>query len=195
MYVSAQYINIISVISNNMKKKINLHISSFCSAGSWLQFITIDSHTSDHIFSFRCLSQYSFNCYLYKGGLLFTSSISFYMFSTTDSRLTHGIYTVLQLASNYLVASARWQAFHLCQQQFCCLENRSGCNFLVTATEKLQVRALSYKTVLSIPSNKKIDQLKLPVRAWQLCARVTCLQHGMAVMSRPFGSRKYACII
>jgi hypothetical protein len=42
----------------------------------------------------------------------------------------------------------------------------SGCNLLVTATEKLPVRALSYKTVLSIPGNKIVNQLKLPVRAW-----------------------------
>jgi hypothetical protein len=44
--------------------------------------------------------------------------------------------------------------------------NRSGCNFLVTATEKLPVRALSYKAMFSIPGNKKFDQLKLPLRAW-----------------------------
>jgi hypothetical protein len=80
------------------------------------------------------------------------------------------MYTILQLASNYLVASARGQAwtcaFHLYQQQFCCLENWWDCNILVTATEKLPVLALSYKTVLPIPGNKIVDQLKLPVRAW-----------------------------
>jgi len=133
-------------------KKINIPFSDFCSAGSSLQFITTASHTSDHSLSLRCLSPYSFDGFLYKGGLLSTSSISFSTFSTTDIMRK---FTALQLASNDFVASARGQAwtcaFHLYQQQFCCLENRSGCNLLVAATEKLQVRALSYKAVLSIP--------------------------------------------
>jgi hypothetical protein len=80
------------------------------------------------------------------------------------------MYTIPQLAGNYLAATARGQAStcasHLYQQQFCCLANRLGCNFLVTATEKLPVRALLYKAVFSISGNKKVDQLKLPVRAW-----------------------------
>ena len=117
---------------------------------------------SDHSLSLRCLSLYSFDCFLYKGGLLSTSSINFSTFSTTDLM---GKFTALQLACNYFVASARGQAwtcaFHLYQQQFCCLENRSGCNLLVAATEKLKVRALSYKAMLSIPG-----QLKLQVRAY-----------------------------
>jgi hypothetical protein len=39
----AQYINIISMIPNNINKKINVSFfSDFCSAGSSLQFVTTD---------------------------------------------------------------------------------------------------------------------------------------------------------
>jgi hypothetical protein len=67
----------------------------------------------------------------------------------------------VQVASNCSVAIARRQA-QICasycdRQQFCCLENGSGCNFYVAATEKLQVRALSYKAVFSIPVTEKLS--------------------------------------
>jgi len=88
MYASAQYISIISMIHNNMNKKINIPFSDFCSAGSSLQFVTTDLQTSHHNLSFRFLSLYSFNFLLYKGGLLSTSHSSFSMSSTIDSRMT-----------------------------------------------------------------------------------------------------------
>jgi len=133
MYASAQYVNIISVIPNNMNKKINMPFSNFCSAGSTIQFVTNDSQTSYHNLSFRFLSLYSFNFLLYQGGLLSTSRINFSMSSTTDIAVwlkTQGLCTLLQLASNSLVASARGQtetrASYRYQQLFCCLENGSG---------------------------------------------------------------------
>jgi hypothetical protein len=41
----------------------------------------------------------------------------------------------------------------------------TGSNFSVAATEKLAVRALSYKAVFCIRATKIVEQLKLPVRA------------------------------
>jgi hypothetical protein len=46
--------------------------------------------------------------------------------------------------------------------------------YLVTATKNLPVRALSYKAVFSIPGKKKVDQLRLPIRAWPYGLR--CIQ-------------------
>ena len=43
MYASVQYINIISMIPNNMNKKINITFPDFCSAASSRQFVTTDS--------------------------------------------------------------------------------------------------------------------------------------------------------
>jgi hypothetical protein len=125
-----------------MKKKINIPFSDFCSAGSWLQFVTTDSQTSDHNFSFRFLSLYPFNFFIQRWPSLHFPYWLFYVFHNRRSlwRKTQGLCTLLQLASNYLVASARGQtwtcAFHLYQQQFCCLENRSGCNFFKLRQQK-----------------------------------------------------------
>jgi len=116
-----------------MYKKINVPFSDFYSAGSSLQFVTTDSQTSYHNLSFRFLSLYSFNFLLYQSGLLSTSHTNFSMSSTIDidARLkTQGLLTLLQLTSNFLVASARGQtetcASYRYQQLFCCLENGSG---------------------------------------------------------------------
>jgi len=121
------------MIPNNMNKKINVPFSDFCSAGSSLQFVTTDSQISYHNLAFRFLSLYSFNYLLYQGGLLSTSHINFSMSCTIDIAVwlkTQGLCTLLQLASNFLVASARGQtethASYRYQQLFCCLENGSG---------------------------------------------------------------------
>ena len=54
-------ISIMSMIPNNMNKKINIFFSNFCSAGSLLQFVTIDLQTSHHNLPFRFLSLYCLN--------------------------------------------------------------------------------------------------------------------------------------
>jgi len=133
MYASAQYINIISMIPNNMNKKINLPFSDFCSAGSSLQFVMTDSQTSYHNLAFRFLSLYSFNYLLHESDFLSTSHINVSMSCTIDIAIwlkTQGLCILLQLASNFLVASAHGQtetcASYRYQQLFCCLENGSG---------------------------------------------------------------------
>jgi len=67
---------------------------------------------------------------LYQGGLLSTSHIKFSVSSTIDSRMTQGLCTLSQLASNSLAASAHGQTetrvSYRYQQLFCCLENGSG---------------------------------------------------------------------
>ena len=136
MYASAQFIDTISMIPNNINKKINIHFTDFSSAGHSLQLVTTDSQISYHNFSFRFLSLYPFKFFLYKGGLLSISHINVSTSSTLDIavwRYAQCLCTLLQLASNCLVASARGQA-ETCascryRQQFRCLESGSGCNF------------------------------------------------------------------
>ena len=43
MYTYAQYINTISMIPDDINKKINVPFSDFCSAAGSLQFVMIDS--------------------------------------------------------------------------------------------------------------------------------------------------------
>jgi len=69
--------------------------------------------------------------------------------------------TALQLASNYFIASARGQTEHVRSiliSNFSVASRMgqavSGSNFSVAATEKLPVRAVSYKAVFSIRATK-----------------------------------------
>jgi hypothetical protein len=160
-------VNIISMIPNNNKKKINMPFSYFCSAGRSLQFVKTDSQTLCHNFSFRILSLYSFN-FFYKGGLLSTSYTTFSTSSTTNIAICYkaqGLNTLLQPASNYLVASAHGQAWtcslHHYQQQFRCFENRSGCSNRKVASAHVLIQSCFLH-----PGNKKFEQLKLPVHTW-----------------------------
>ena len=155
------------MIPKNINKKINIHVYDFSSAGSLLQFVTTDSQTSYHNLSFRFLSLYSFNYLLYQGGLLSTSHINFSMSCTIDIAVwlkTQSLCTLLQLASNYFIASARGQtdtcASYRYQQLFCCLENGSGCI-------RKQLFCCRNRKVTSVlhPRNKIAERLKLSVRA------------------------------
>ena len=156
-------ISIMSMITNNMNKKINIFflISAQLEAQSSSWRLTCKFRTTIYPSDFcRCI----LSILLYKGGLLSTTHINFSMSSTIDIAVwlkTQGLCTLLQLASNYLVASARGQtetwASYRYQQHFCCLENGSGLNrqqLFVAATEKLPVRALAYKAVFSIRAPK-----------------------------------------
>jgi hypothetical protein len=86
-FSSAQHINIINMIPNNMNRKINIPFSDFYSAGSSLQFVTTNLQTSYHNLSLRFLSPYSFNFLLYKGGGLSTSHTNFSVFYDGHSRM------------------------------------------------------------------------------------------------------------
>jgi len=85
-----------------------LIFSDFCSAGSSLQFVTTDPQTSYPYHKFLLqISTTVFRIFYTKGGLLATSHINFSTSSTIDIavwRKTQGLCTVLQLASNCLVA-------------------------------------------------------------------------------------------
>jgi hypothetical protein len=152
MYASAQYMNAIALSPIILTRKITY---------LFLTSVQLEAHSSSwqlpHILhttiSPSVLLLNSFKFLLYKGGLLSTWHINFSTSSMTD--MTKDCEFV-QVASNCSVASARGQA-QICasycgRQQFRYLENGSGCNFYVAATEKLQVRTLSYKAVFSIPA-------------------------------------------
>ena len=151
MYTSAQYINIISMIPNYMNKKINIHFSDFCSAGSSLHFVTTDPQTSYHNLSFRFLSLYSFISFYYtkvvspfpiftflcpqrqtvyysrdKACALYCSQQATVQLPMRADTLKHVRPVVI---SNSSVASRMGQAV-------------TGSNLFVAATEKLPVRPL-----------------------------------------------------
>ena len=87
MYASAQYINIISMISNNMKKKTNINFSDYRSSwkltpvcDDWLVFFVPQFILQISITVF-------FQFFLYKDGLLSTSHTNFSTSSTIDITL------------------------------------------------------------------------------------------------------------
>jgi hypothetical protein len=119
------------MIPNNMKKKINVPFSDFCSAGSSLQFVTTDSQTSYH--NYRSdFCPYILSIICYTKVVCSPPPISTFLCPVRMAvwLKTQGLCTLLQLASNFLFASARGQtetrASYRYLQLFCCLENRSG---------------------------------------------------------------------
>jgi hypothetical protein len=130
MYASAHYINIISIIPNNTNKKINIHFSDFCSAGSSLQFMTTDSQTSYRNYRSDFCPCILLIIYCTKVVCSLPPILTFLCPVRMAAWLkAQGLCTLLQLASNFLVASARWQtetraSYHYLQL-FCCLENGS----------------------------------------------------------------------
>ena len=144
MYASGRYINIISLIPNNINKKINISLSDFCPAGSSLQFVTTDSQKFCHL--------YSFNFFLFKGGLLATSHVNFSTSSTIDVA-GDAIHNVCALYCRYF-ASAREHAetcaSYCHRHEFRYLENVSDCTFtlrqqksFLCARSRIQQRSTS----------------------------------------------------
>jgi hypothetical protein len=154
------------MIPNNMNKKINITFSDFCSAGSSLQFVTTDSQTSYRNYRSDFCPCILLIVYCTKVVcspppiLTFLSPVRIAVWLKTQ-----GLCNLLQLASNFLVGSARGQtetrASYRYQQLFCCFENgsrRISQQLFCCRNRKLPVRALSYKAVFSIRATKYLSK-------------------------------------
>ena len=136
MHASAQYISIISIIQIIWTRKLAyiFLISNQLEAHSSSWRLTSKLRTTIYPSDFyHCI----LSIFLIQRWSSLPSHINFSTSSTIDIaiwRKTQGLYALLQLASNCLVASARGQietcASYRYQQQFCCLRNGSGCNGL-----------------------------------------------------------------
>jgi hypothetical protein len=159
MYASAQYISIISIIPNNMNRKIN---TFFWFLFSWKLTPVRDDRLVNLVPPFIIPDFY----HLILSIFFYTSAVfspvpilTFLRLRHRHSRMTHDTRFVHRTApSNCSAASARGHVRSIVISNIS-VASRMGqaarsCNISVAATEKLPVRALSYKAVFSIRATK-----------------------------------------